>query len=142
MQSDTHLVWMDMEMTGLEPERDTILEIATLITTNELQMVAEGPVCAIHQSPAVLDAMDEWNRTHHGASGLSARVIASTTSLAQAEAHTTPVRRTGYEYAADRRRDVRIQCQRGAEVFDAAVRLHDEHPPRGDDLRFWNRQLT
>ncbi len=87
-QSDAHLVWMDMEMTGLDPERNTILEIATLITTNDLQLVAEGPVCVVHQSQAVLDAMDEWNRTHHGASGLSARVVASTTSLAEAEAET------------------------------------------------------
>ncbi len=86
MQSDAHLVWMDLEMTGLDPERDTILEIATLVTTNELQVVAEGPVCVIHHAPAVLEAMDEWNRTHHGASGLSARVLASSTSLAQAEA--------------------------------------------------------
>jgi len=88
MQSDAHLVWMDMEMTGLDPERDTILEIATLVTTNELEVVAEGPVCVIHHSQTVLDGMDEWNRTHHGASGLSARVLASTTSLARAEADT------------------------------------------------------
>ena len=88
MQSDAHLVWMDLEMTGLVPERDTILEVATLITTNELQIVAEGPVCVIHHAPTVLEAMDEWNRTHHAASGLSARVMASGTSLAQAEAQT------------------------------------------------------
>ena len=88
MHSDTHLVWMDMEMTGLDPERDTILEVATLITTNELQIVAEGPVRVIHHAPTVLEAMDEWNRTHHAASGLSARVMASGTSLAQAEAQT------------------------------------------------------
>jgi oligoribonuclease len=87
-QSDAHLVWMDLEMTGLVPERDTILEIATLITTNELQVVAEGPVLVIHHAQSVLEAMDEWNREHHGASGLSARVIASTTSLAEAEAQT------------------------------------------------------
>jgi oligoribonuclease len=83
-----HLVWMDLEMTGLEPARDTILEIATLITTDELDVVDEGPVCVVHHAHAVLDAMDEWNRTHHAASGLSARVLASTTSLAQAEAQT------------------------------------------------------
>jgi oligoribonuclease len=83
-----HLVWMDLEMTGLEPERDTILEIATLITTSGLDVVAEGPVCVVHHPQAVLDRMDEWNRTHHAASGLSARVLASTTSLAQAEART------------------------------------------------------
>jgi len=88
MQSDTHLVWMDLEMTGLDPEHDTILEIATLVTTNELQLVAEGPVCAVHHPQSVLDAMDEWNRTHHGASGLSARVVTSSTSLEQAEALT------------------------------------------------------
>jgi oligoribonuclease len=88
MQSDAHLVWMDLEMTGLDPERDTILETATLITTNELQVVAAGPVCVIHHPHTVLDAMDEWNRTHHGASGLSARVLASTTSMAEAEAQT------------------------------------------------------
>jgi len=87
-RSDAHLVWMDLEMTGLDPERDTILEIATLITTDDLALVAEGPVCAVHHPPAVLEAMDEWNRTHHGASGLSARVSASTTSLADAEAQT------------------------------------------------------
>jgi oligoribonuclease len=79
---------MDLEMTGLDPERDTILELATLITTNELQLVAEGPLFVMHQPQAVLDAMDEWNRQHHAASGLSARVLASTTSLAEAEAQT------------------------------------------------------
>lgn len=79
---------MDLEMTGLDPERDTILEIATLITTNELELVAEGPVLVMHQPQTVLDAMDEWNRKHHAASGLSARVIASTTSLAAAEVQT------------------------------------------------------
>src|SRR5690242_16387573 len=88
MQSDAHLVWMDLEMTGLDPDRDTILELATLITTADLQIVAEGPVCVVHHSQAVLDAMDAWNREHHGASGLSTRVLASTTSLADAEAQT------------------------------------------------------
>ena len=75
-------------MTGLDPDRDTILEIATLITTNELQVIAEGPVCAIHHPQPVLDAMDNWNREHHGASGLSARVAASTITLADAAGQT------------------------------------------------------
>jgi oligoribonuclease len=87
-RSAEHLVWMDMEMTGLDPERDTILEIATLITTSALDVVAEGPVVVIAHPQSVLDAMDQWNRSHHAASGLSARVLASTTSMAEAEAQT------------------------------------------------------
>ena len=87
-QKDTHLVWMDLEMTGLDPDRHTIIEIATLITTSGLDLVAEGPALAIHQPAAVLDAMDEWNQEHHGQSGLTARVLASTTSMAKAEEQT------------------------------------------------------
>jgi oligoribonuclease len=82
------LVWMDLEMTGLEPDRETILEIATLITNAELDVVAEGPCLVIHQPQSVLDAMDDWNREHHGASGLIARSLRSTTALADAEAQT------------------------------------------------------
>jgi len=87
-RSDAHLVWMDLEMTGLDPDRDTILEIATLITTDTLDLVAEGPVLAIHQPAEVLDAMDAWNREHHGASGLTQRVLASTLTMPAAEAQT------------------------------------------------------
>jgi oligoribonuclease len=83
---DDLLVWMDMEMSGLEPDRDVVLEIATLITDASLTVVAEGPVLAVHQPDAVLEAMDEWNREHHGASGLTARVRASRVSVADAEA--------------------------------------------------------
>ena len=83
---DDLLVWMDMEMSGLEPERDVILEIATLITDASLTVLVEGPVLAIHQPDAVLEAMDDWNREHHGASGLTARVRASAVSAADAEA--------------------------------------------------------
>ena len=72
-----HLVWMDLEFSGLEPEKDVILEIATLITDNQLNLVAEGPVIAIHQPPNVLDHLDDWNRKHHTASGLLDRVIQS-----------------------------------------------------------------
>lgn len=85
---ESNLVWIDLEMTGLDSERDTILEIATVITTNELEIVAEGPAYAIHHSDEVLAAMDEWNTTHHGASGLVKAVQDSTVTLAQAEEET------------------------------------------------------
>ena len=80
-----HLVWIDLEMTGLNPETDTILEIATLITTNTLEIVAEGPVLAVHQPGHLLDAMDDWNREHHSASGLVDRVMASAYSMSDVE---------------------------------------------------------
>ncbi len=75
-------------MTGLDPERDHILEIATLITDNELNVVAEGPVLAIHQPEGVLAAMDNWNRDHHTKSGLLARCRASSVSVREAEEQT------------------------------------------------------
>jgi oligoribonuclease len=81
-----YLVWMDLEMTGLDPERERIIEIAALITDGALQIVAEGPNLVIHQPDAVLAAMDEWNREHHGASGLIQRVRRSTIDEAEAEA--------------------------------------------------------
>lgn len=77
-----------MEMSGLDPERDVILEIATMITTNELEVVAEGPLLVVRQPKEVLDGMDDWNREHHGSSGLSQRVLESRTSLATAERKT------------------------------------------------------
>jgi oligoribonuclease len=83
-----NLVWIDLEMTGLDPDRDHIIEIATIVTDKDLNVLAEGPMLAIHQPDAVLDAMDEWNRTHHGDSGLTARVRASTLDAAAAEAET------------------------------------------------------
>jgi oligoribonuclease len=86
--SDQHLIWVDLEMTGLDPEQNTILEIATLITDGALNIVAEGPVRAIHHPAAVLEAMDQWNRDHHGASGLTARALASSLSVAAAEEET------------------------------------------------------
>lgn len=82
------LVWMDLEMSGLDVERDTILEIATLITGNDLAVVAEGPTIVIGHPTAVLDGMDDWNREHHAASGLTERVLASKISMAAAEAET------------------------------------------------------
>ncbi|MEM9069365.1 MAG: oligoribonuclease [Myxococcota bacterium] len=72
------LVWMDLEMTGLDPARDRIIEIAALITNSDLEIIAEGPNLIVHQPDEILDAMDEWNTKHHGASGLTERVRAST----------------------------------------------------------------
>ena len=82
------LVWIDLEMSGLDPDRCKILEIATIVTDGDLNIVAEGPDIVVHQPDAVLDAIDEWCTTHHGDSGLTAGVKASTTSLAEAEAQT------------------------------------------------------
>ncbi len=80
-----NLIWIDLEMTGLEPERDVIIEIATIITNVDLSEQIEGPVFAIHQCETVLAAMDDWNTRQHGQSGLTARVRASTVSSAEAE---------------------------------------------------------
>lgn len=87
-QDPNALVWMDLEMTGLNPERDRIIEIATIITDAQLNVVAEGPVLAIHQPETVLGGMDEWNTRVHGATGLVERVRASTLDEAQAERQT------------------------------------------------------
>ena len=80
-----YLVWMDLEMTGLEPERDSIIEIATIITNSNLDIVAPGPSLVIHQPDELLDGMDEWNTKHHNESGLVDRVRASTLSMERAE---------------------------------------------------------
>ncbi|MFN3985362.1 MAG: oligoribonuclease [Rhodocyclaceae bacterium] len=84
-QDATHLIWLDMEMTGLEPDRDRIIEIALVITDTQLQTVAEAPVITVHQPDEVLDAMDDWNKNTHGKSGLIDRVRASTVDEAAAE---------------------------------------------------------
>lgn len=83
-----NLIWIDLEMTGLRPETDHILEIATIITDSRLDILAEGPVIAIHQPAEILAGMDEWNTTHHTTSGLIQRVRESTVTPAQAEAET------------------------------------------------------
>jgi oligoribonuclease len=83
--SDTNLVWIDLEMTGLYPDRDRIIEVAVVVTDAQLQQRVEGPVFAIHQSDAVLDAMDAWNKGTHGKSGLIDRVKASTVDEEQAQ---------------------------------------------------------
>jgi oligoribonuclease len=83
--SDQNLIWIDLEMTGLYPDRDRIIEIAVVVTDPQLQQRVEGPVFAIHQSDATLDAMDAWNKGTHGKSGLIDRVKASTVDEASAE---------------------------------------------------------
>ncbi|MBE0369695.1 oligoribonuclease [Pseudoalteromonas sp. MMG013] len=75
--NESNLIWLDLEMTGLEPKTDKILEIATVITDGDLNILAEGPVIAIHQSDELLDGMDEWCTNQHGRSGLTARCKAS-----------------------------------------------------------------
>lgn len=88
MQDDNHLIWIDLEMTGLNTQTDLIIEIATLITNPALEILAEGPVIAIYQPDSVLEKMDEWNTKQHGKSGLTERVRNSAVSAAQAEAAT------------------------------------------------------
>ena len=88
MKSRDHLIWIDLEMTGLDPDRDFIIEIATIVTDRHLLVLEEGPVSAIHQDDAVLDAMDEWNTRQHGSSGLVDRVRASRVDEAEAEQRT------------------------------------------------------
>jgi len=83
-----NLIWIDLEMTGLEPQQDLIIEIATLVTDKNLNILAEGPVMAIHQSDEVLDGMDEWNTKQHGKSGLTQRVKDSKITAAEAEKQT------------------------------------------------------
>ena len=86
--NNTNLIWLDLEMTGLEPEIDVVLEIATIITDSQLNILAEGPVFAIHQADDVLDNMSEWCIEHHGQSGLTKRCRESGVSLAEATAQT------------------------------------------------------
>ena len=85
MQSSNNLVWIDLEMTGLDPMRDQIIEIATIITSNDLDILAEGPVIAIHVDESVLSDMDEWNTVQHARSGLSDRVRNSRLTSSDAE---------------------------------------------------------
>ncbi|MEY4468160.1 MAG: hypothetical protein RIR21_1953 [Pseudomonadota bacterium] len=82
--NEMNLVWIDMEMTGLNPDTDRVIELAAIVTDAELNVLAEGPVFTIHQSDHVLDGMDAWNKGTHGRSGLIDRVKASTTTEEQA----------------------------------------------------------
>ena len=83
-----YLVWIDCEMTGLDPEANVLIEIAAAITDSDLNVVAKGPEIVIHQRKSVMDAMDSWNRSHHGKSGLTEAVIKSKISAADAEQET------------------------------------------------------
>lgn len=87
-QHPQNLVWIDLEMTGLDTQKDYIIEIATVVTDKELNLLAEGPVLAIHQPEEVLSLMDDWNKKHHGASGLIDRVRKSQVDAAEAERQT------------------------------------------------------
>lgn len=84
-QHADNLIWIDLEMTGLNPDQDRIIEIATIVTDKELNVLAEGPVFAVHQPDAALKAMDNWNTRQHGHSGLTERVRQSTTDERSAE---------------------------------------------------------
>ncbi len=87
-KSKKNLIWIDLEMTGLDTTNDHIIEIATIVTDGDLNILAEGPIIAIHQTDSTLEAMDEWNTRQHGKSGLVERIRNSTTTEVQAEQQT------------------------------------------------------
>jgi oligoribonuclease len=88
MSAKANLIWIDLEMTGLDPTKDRIIELATIVTDSELNILAEGPVFAIHQSDELLASMDEWNTEHHNSSGLVERVKNSQADESEAELQT------------------------------------------------------
>ena len=85
---EDNLIWIDLEMTGLEPQQDQVIEIATVVTDANLALLAQGPVIAIHQPDEIMNSMDEWNTSHHRDSGLISRVRQSNSSMADAERET------------------------------------------------------
>jgi len=87
-QDSNNLIWIDLEMTGLDPDTDLIIEIATIVTDKNLNIIAEGPVLAVHQSDEAIAAMDDWNQKHHGQSGLIDRIKASKVDDGEAERQT------------------------------------------------------
>ncbi len=88
LQNDSNLIWLDLEMTGLEPNLHTIVEIATIITDSQLNVLAEGPAIAIYQDVETLNAMEKWSRDTHTKSGLLQRIVSAKTSMQEAEAMT------------------------------------------------------
>jgi|TARA_R110000796_G_scaffold63377_9_gene146699 oligoribonuclease len=88
MPNPENLIWIDLEMTGLDPDKDVIIEIATVVTDSQLNVLAEGPVMAVKQSDALLKGMDEWNTRQHGQSGLTQRVKDSKISVEDAQRQT------------------------------------------------------
>ena len=86
--NENNLIWIDLEMTGLDPQTDQIIEIATVVTDANLGILAQGPVISIHQPDEIMNAMDEWNTRHHGDSGLTDRVRESSSITADAERET------------------------------------------------------
>jgi oligoribonuclease len=86
--NDNNLIWIDLEMTGLDPQKDQIIEIATVVTDARLNLLAQGPVIAIHQPLEIMNEMDEWNTRHHGDSGLTNRVLGSKLGASDAEHET------------------------------------------------------
>jgi len=84
-QGSSNLIWVDLEMTGLDPDNDLIIEIATIVTDKNLNILAEGPVLVVHQAKEAMDAMDDWNQKHHGESGLIERVTNSKLDDAEVE---------------------------------------------------------
>lgn len=87
-QSAQNLIWIDLEMTGLDTDNDVIIEIATIITDSNLNILAEGPIVAVHQDESIMNGMDEWNTRQHGQSGLTERVLNSTFTVRDAELET------------------------------------------------------
>ncbi len=87
-QDPNALIWIDLEMTGLDTDNDKIIEVATIVTDSDLKIIAKGPVLAVHQSDTLLNGMDEWNTKTHGKTGLTERVKASTTTESEAEQQT------------------------------------------------------
>ncbi len=88
MDKKTNLIWIDLEMTGLDPDKERIIEIATIVTDKDLNILAEGPALIVHQSQELMDSMDDWCTQHHGDSGLTARVLGSEINDAKAEQET------------------------------------------------------